>query len=139
MTLYLVAPISILTKRLSFPRHLSLQPHTACLPSMFLILHFLFSLSPFPIFSHGSFLHLASCSRTAAPHSSHLATLFPSCPSLLQVLHMPPTLPDSITFLQNQSPPTPFPIYLHTYVFLASWDCLTLKDGTDRLSRNIGN
>ena len=137
--LHPVAPTSLLKNWPLSPQHLSFQPHTACLPTMFLISHFLFSLSPL-CFSCVSFLHLAvaSCSRTAVPHSSHLANLLPSYLSLSWVLHVPPTLSDSVMFPENQSLPTPFPFCLHAHVFLAFWDCLILEGGTDRLSQNVG-
>jgi hypothetical protein len=50
-------------------------------------------------------------------------------------LHAALTILASITFPENQSLPTPFPLYLCTYVYPAFFfDFLTLEGGTDGLS-----
>jgi hypothetical protein len=113
----------------SFPYISSLSIfYTFLLPLLFFI---------FPVRPPVLHLAVASCSASAFPQSTpwHL-NLLPTFP----LLHAALILLVSITFPENQSPPKPFSVQFRTACFQhSSWTVLTLENGIDRLSRNVGN
>ena len=81
-----------------------------------------------------TFLHLAVAEFPSEHPLSNL-TFFHT----FHFLHTPLIILAIIMLYKNQSPPTSFRYKQCSYVFLVFFlDCLTLEDGTNSLSRNIG-